>query len=99
MPDQPVATPRADPSAGRFAVARGVLGSRGVRYGFVVLAVGLGAYAVVRQWHEVRTSLVDIGILPALGALVAVLAGLAFSVQVWRVLLASLGSPLPVRAA
>jgi uncharacterized membrane protein YbhN (UPF0104 family) len=108
MPDHPVATPTEESAGasdvpgrgtGWMGTVRRVLGGRTVRYAFVAVAVGLGAYAVVRQWHDVRTSLVDIGILPALGALVAVLAGLAFSVQVWRVLLASLGSPLPIRAA
>ncbi|HEX3589173.1 MAG TPA: hypothetical protein VHV74_06035, partial [Pseudonocardiaceae bacterium] len=99
MPDQPVATPQADTPVGRFAMARGALGSRAVRYGFVVVAVGLGVYAVVRQWPDVRTSLVQIGVLPAIGALVAAVAGLGFAVQVWRVLLAALGTPLPLRAS
>ena len=99
MPDQPVATPQADPPVGRLAMARGALGSRAVRYGFVVVAVGLGAYAVVRQWPDVRLSLVQIGVLPAIGALVAAVAGLGFAVQVWRVLLAALGTPLPLRAS
>lgn len=110
MPDQPVTTPAAEqdvPDAGdapgRLAAAkrtaRRVLGGRAVRYGFVVVAVGLGVYAVVRQWHSVRGALVSIGALPTVGAMVAVLCGLLCSMQVWRVLLASLGSALPVRAA
>jgi hypothetical protein len=108
MQDQPVAEPTDETTAGDDGVAgrRGWLGTaarilrgRPVRYGFVVVAVGLGTYAVVRQWHEVRTALVDIGLLPAVGAMVAVLCGLACSMQVWRALLTSLGSPLPVRAA
>lgn len=105
MPDQPVVTPEGGVTpaeragGGWLSTARRVLGGRAVRYGFVVVAVGLGVYAVVRQWSQVRAALVDIGVLPALGALVAVLFGLGASLQVWRVLLASLGSPLPVRAA
>jgi hypothetical protein len=105
MPDHPVVTPTEDsavaPSGRRgwLGVARRVLGGRAVRYGFVVVAVGLGGYAVVRQWHEVRTALVDIGVLPVLGALVVIVLGMAASLQVWRVLLASLGSPLAVRPA
>ena len=108
MPEQPVAEPTDDTSAGDGAgtgrrgllgTIRRVLSGRAVRYGFVVVAVGLGAYAVIRQWHEVRTALVDIGVLPAVGAMVAVLGGLACSMQVWRALLTSLGSPLPARAA
>jgi glycosyltransferase 2 family protein len=106
MPDHPVATPT-DASApgvgadrrGWVGTARKALRGRPVRYGFVAIAVGLGVYAVVRQWGEVRDSLVAIGVLPVLGAMVAILGGLAASMQVWRVLLTSLGSPLPVRAA
>jgi hypothetical protein len=105
MPDHPVATPTDTSSVpaggrpGRLGTVRRALGGRAVRYGFVVLAVGLGTYAVVRQWSEVRAALVAIGVLPVLGALLAILGGLAASMQVWRVLLTSLGSPLPVRAA
>ena len=103
MPDHPVATPTESAGAGDVPGAGGLRGpppgaQRATVRAFVAVAVGLGAYAVVRQWHDVRTSLVDIGC-RHVGALVAVLAGLASSVQVWRVLLASLGSPLPMRAA
>jgi hypothetical protein len=103
MPDQPVVTPTEDVTAGVSGrrgwprAARRVLGGRAIRYGFVAVAFGLGGYAVVGQWHEVRTALLDIGALPAVGALVGILLGLAASLQVWRVLLASLGSALPVR--
>jgi uncharacterized membrane protein YbhN (UPF0104 family) len=96
MSDQAVQAPR--PATG-LAATRRALGGRVVRYGFVAVAVGLGAYAVVRQWPAFQTALVDIGFWPSMGALAAVLAGLAFSVRLWRTLLASLGSPLPVRAA
>lgn len=99
MSDQPVAVQAPGRIAGWLPPVRRVLGGRAVRFGFVAVAVGLGAYAVVRQWPAFRASLEDIGFWPVLGALAAVLAGLAFSVQLWRVLLASLGSPLPVRAA
>jgi uncharacterized membrane protein YbhN (UPF0104 family) len=105
MPDQPVATPTGAAASGVgdrkgwVGAARRVLGGRPVRYGFVAVAVGLGVYAVARQWGEVRDSLVAIGVLPVVGAMVAILGGLAASMQVWRVLLTSLGSPLPVRAA
>lgn len=103
MPDHPVVTPAEDGTAvvdGRRDWLRTVsrlLGSPAIRYGFVAIAVGLGVYAVVAQWHEVRTALVDIGVLPAIGAMVAILLGLLASLQVWRVLLASLGSPLALR--
>jgi uncharacterized membrane protein YbhN (UPF0104 family) len=81
------------------ALVRRVLGSRAFRIGFVVLAVALGAYAVYVQRHAVSTGLRRLGPAAVLGALVSVVAGLAASLQVWRVLLASLGSPLPVSIA
>lgn len=107
MPDHPVPTPIEEQPAGAVGggrrgvvgTVRGILRGRAVRYGFVVVAVGLGIYAIVRQWHAVRAALVAIGVLPTLGALVAVLVGLTGAMQMWRVLLASLGSPLPVRAS
>jgi len=109
MPDHPVAAPTeevptavAQPSRGRRGLLRTagkILSGRAVRYGFVAVAVGLGAYAVGRQWHDVGSALSTIGPLPVVGAFVAVLIGVAGAMQVWRVLLAALGSPLPIRAS
>jgi hypothetical protein len=79
--------------------ARRVLNSHVVRWGFIAVAVGLGAWAVAQQWSEVGEALVQIGPLAALGALIAVLVAMLASMQVWRVLLTALGSALPVRAA
>lgn len=98
MPDHPVAAPPAEADV-VVATARRVLTGRPLRWGFVVVAVGLGAYAVARQWSAVRSALVDIGPLAIVGGLAAVLVAMVASMQVWRVLLAGLGSPLPVRAA
>lgn len=98
MPDEPVTPPTGHGRRG-WGTVRRILGGRAVRYGFVVVAVGLGCYAVVRQWHSVRGALAAMGALPTVGALVAVLGGLLCSMQIWRVLLSSLGSPLPVRPA
>jgi hypothetical protein len=80
-------------------MVRKVLGSPIVRIGFVVLAVGLGVWAVYAQRDAVATGLGRVGVLTVLGALVTVVAGLAVSLQTWRSLLASLGSPLPLAAA
>jgi hypothetical protein len=80
-------------------VVRKVLGSPVVRIGFVVLAVGLGVWAVYAQRDAVATGLRRVGVLTVLGALLTVIAGLIASLQTWRSLLASLGSPLPVAAA
>ncbi len=104
MPDQPVATPTGRaPASGRrrgwLAVARRVLGGREVRWLFVAAAVGLGVWAVVRQWHAVTTSLARMGAPAVIGAMLAILAAMVAAMLVWRVLLGALGSPLPLRAA
>ncbi len=80
-------------------VASRVSGNRFVRIVFVVVAVALGGYAVASQWADVRAGLRELSWLTLLGSLVAVLAGLAATMQIWRVLLAALGSPLTVRTA
>jgi glycosyltransferase 2 family protein len=82
-----------------WSVTSRVLRSKPVRWGFVAVAVGLGCYWVVLHWAEVSSALGRLGFLAVAGALIAVLLGLLASMQVWRVLLAGLGSPLPVRPA
>jgi uncharacterized membrane protein YbhN (UPF0104 family) len=76
-----------------------LMGSRVVRWGFVVVTVGLGAYAVAVDWPAVHKGLASIGFWPAAAALAAVLAALLALMQVYRVLLGALGSPLPARVA
>lgn len=83
----------------RLALAMRLLSSRPVRWGFVAVAIGLGVYVVADQWTQVRAGLASMGLLAIAGALVAVLFGLVATMQVWRVLLAALGSPLSVRPA
>lgn len=102
MSDQPVAASAPARSAGRrdwASAARRVLTSRAVRWGFVAVAVGLGAWAVAREWAGVRAALGAIGPLTAITAFICVLLAMGAAMQIWRVLLASLGSALPVRAA
>ena len=82
----------------RPAAAR-LLRGRPVRWGFVVVTVGLGGYAVAREWTGVRAALASLGAAAVAAALLAVLAGLIATMLAWRVLLAGLGSPLPARAA
>jgi uncharacterized membrane protein YbhN (UPF0104 family) len=84
---------------GLLGLVTAVMGSKIIRWGFVAVTVGLGGYAVAREWTHVRAALASLGFLPVAGALVAVLAALAAAMQVWRVLLAALGSPLPARPA
>ena len=104
----PAGEPAAPPAAGgsptgrRSTVwggARRLMTSRVVRWGFVAVTVGLGGYAVAREWTSVRAALGSLGILPVAAALLSVLAGLFALMMAWRRLLAALGSPLPVRAA
>jgi uncharacterized membrane protein YbhN (UPF0104 family) len=82
-----------------WTVARRILTGRPVRWGFAAAAVAIGGYAVARQWTDVRAALASIGILAVLAAMVSVLMALFASMQVWRLLLAALGSPLPARTA
>jgi uncharacterized membrane protein YbhN (UPF0104 family) len=77
----------------------GKIGGRLVRWGFVTLAVGLGGYAIVRQWSDIHHALARIGLLTSAGAAVAVLASLLATMRAWQVLLAGLGSPLPAPVA
>lgn len=80
-------------------VVRAVLGGRAARVIFLLATVGLGGYAVAREWPDVRAALADLGPLPVLGALVAALLAIVAAMRVWRALLAALGSPLPSRVA
>jgi glycosyltransferase 2 family protein len=81
------------------ALAKRLLASRMVRYGFVVLVVGYGAYAVSKQWTDIHHAVGRIGLPMSLAALVFVLAALFTSMLSWRALLTGLGSPLPVPVA
>jgi glycosyltransferase 2 family protein len=80
-----------------IALALRLAGSRPVRWGFVVLAVGIGCYAIAVNWPGVHAGLVKIGFGSAALAMVSVLVGLLALMQQYRVLLGALGSPLPVR--
>lgn len=82
-----------------WTVARWILTSRLVRWGFAAAAVAIGGYAVAREWADVRAALASLGILVVAAAMVSVLIAMLAAMQVWRVLLAALGSPLPGRTA
>jgi uncharacterized membrane protein YbhN (UPF0104 family) len=113
MPERPAAAPVAAPAdvpgngAGTahgglragWAAAGRLLAGRPVRWGFVAVTVGLGGYAVAREWTGVRAALASLGLLTVAAALASVLIALLATMQVWRLLLAALGSPLPARAA
>jgi glycosyltransferase 2 family protein len=101
--DHQPATPGASPGSGRgspvAALALRLVGSRFVRWGFVAVTVGLGVYVIVHNWPAVHTDLARIGFGTAAEAMACVLAGLLALLQMFRVLLGALGSPLPVRAS
>jgi uncharacterized membrane protein YbhN (UPF0104 family) len=81
------------------AVPRRSPARRLVRYGFLAIALGFGAWAVIREWDAVVAGFARMSP-PALGgSLVAVVAALLGAMLTWRTLLSDLGSPLPVRPA
>ncbi|PRX68389.1 hypothetical protein B0I32_103350 [Nonomuraea fuscirosea] len=70
-----------------------------VRYGFLAVALGFGAWAVGRQWDDVVAGFSRLTPAALAGSLVAVVAALLGAMLTWRTLLADLGSPLPARPA
>ena len=109
MPDRQVAPPAGRRNSGPRGITAAaaeplgpggpLLSGRPVRWGFVAVTVGLGGYAVAREWTSVRAALGDLGFATVAAALLSVLAAMVMTMQAWRVLLAGLGSPLPARAA
>ena len=108
----PGAAPGADSGAGSSDVPPGsvtrrsllarvqsVMGSATFRVGFVLVAVGLGGYAVADEWSQVRAGFADLGVGVFAEAFGTVLVGLLVSMQVWRSLLTSAGSRVPFPAA
>jgi glycosyltransferase 2 family protein len=81
-----------------MALVKTVLGSRALRVGFVAAAVGLGVYAVVSQWSQVRSSFAQMGWGVVVGALAVAMLGLLVTMQVWRSLLTAAGSRVPFAA-
>jgi uncharacterized membrane protein YbhN (UPF0104 family) len=75
-----------------WSAVRRILTFRSVRWGFAATAAGLCAFEVARQWSRVEPVLSGIGPLAALGAMLSVLIAVFASMQVWRLLLAALGS-------
>jgi len=78
---------------------KGAVVRRAVRIGFLVVALGFGAYAVASQWDAVVAGFAALSWPMLAGSLVAVVAALLGAMLTWRTLLADLGSPLPLRPA
>jgi glycosyltransferase 2 family protein len=98
----PSAAPDMPPEPGSRAATRRIMlvrlaGGRPVRWGFAAVAVALGGYAIAREWPDVQAALARIGPVAAAAAFASVLVAMFAAMQVWRVLLAAVGSPVPVR--
>jgi uncharacterized membrane protein YbhN (UPF0104 family) len=76
-----------------------IVRSKAVRWGFVVVTLGFGGYAIAQRWHEIAQALGRLSPLAIAGALVCVLVAQFGTLRVWQRLLAGLGSPLPTTAA
>ncbi|GHH68427.1 membrane protein [Streptosporangium violaceochromogenes] len=70
-----------------------------VRAGFLLVALGFGAWAVARQWDDVRAGFARLSWQALVLSPAAVVAALCGGMMTWRALLADLGSPLPFRPA
>lgn len=82
-----------------LATLLGLARSRVVRWSFVLAAAGLGTYAIVSSWADLRAGLSRLGLTAVVAAFAFVLVNLFGQLQVYRALLAGLGSPLPMRPA
>jgi hypothetical protein len=76
-----------------------LLGSRWVKWAVVVIAVGIGAYEIDKEWNEVHRALGQIGLLASFEALLALLVMQFATLRQWQALLAGLGSPLRTTTA
>jgi glycosyltransferase 2 family protein len=95
----PAPGPRAARLLRVWAVTERLLGSRAVRWGFVVLALVLCGYWLAGHWASVASALGRMGFLVVAAALLSVLAALLATLEEWRLLLAGLGSALSRRTA
>jgi glycosyltransferase 2 family protein len=91
--------PRGRLGAKILAAALRLVRSRVVRWSFVLAAAGLGAYAIVSNWGHLESGFSRLGVAAVVVAFVCVLISLFAQMEVYRALLAGLGSPLPARPA
>ncbi|WP_220093006.1 lysylphosphatidylglycerol synthase domain-containing protein [Actinomyces sp. Z5] len=75
------------------------LRSTPVRVGFLVLVVLLAVYAVVSQWDDIVAAMAGMNPLLLLGSLLAGMIYVLLTMLAWRVLLADMGTTLPLSAA
>ncbi|MEU4326215.1 lysylphosphatidylglycerol synthase domain-containing protein [Nonomuraea dietziae] len=72
---------------------------KAVRLGFLLVALGFGAWVVASQWDAVVAGFAMLTWPMLAGSLVSVVVALLAAMMTWRTLLADLGSPLPLRPA
>lgn len=81
------------------AFAKRLIGSRWTKWAVVVIAAGIGAYEIDKEWKEVHHALGQIGLLASFEALLALLVMQFATLFQWRAMLAGLGSPLRTTTA
>ncbi|MEU7741774.1 lysylphosphatidylglycerol synthase transmembrane domain-containing protein [Nonomuraea sp. NPDC049158] len=81
-------------TSGKAPVVRKV-----VRFGFLLVALGFGGWAVASQWDAVVAGFARLSWPLLAASLVGVVLALLCAMMTWRTLLADLGSPLPLRPA
>jgi uncharacterized membrane protein YbhN (UPF0104 family) len=72
---------------------------RWLRMAMVLVAVGLGVAAIASQWDDFSSALTELHPMPVLLSGVLVLLAMLASMLAWRVLLADMGSSLPLAVA
>src|SRR5580692_1174395 len=76
-----------------------LLGSVWLKWAVVIIAVGIGAYAIDKEWNQVHHALGEIGLVASLEALLALLVMQYATLRQWQALLAGLGSPVRTTTA
>ncbi|MEV4511146.1 lysylphosphatidylglycerol synthase domain-containing protein [Dactylosporangium sp. NPDC049525] len=80
-------------------IGRAVAASRWTRFAFLAVALAAGGAAIVPHRHAITAAAADVGLAAVLAAAVAAVVGLLATMQVWRAILAGLGSVVPLGAA
>lgn len=83
-------------ASGTMKLVSRILGSKILRWGYMVLVIAFAVYYIADKWHDIRHALSQIGLLTSFEALLAVIAALIGTMFVWQALITGLGSPLSV---
>jgi glycosyltransferase 2 family protein len=81
------------------SLVKRLFGSRWLKWAVVIIAVGIGAYEIDKEWNDVHHALLQIGWLASFEALLALLVMQFATLCEWGSLLAGLGSPLRTSTA